>query len=82
MTLGARGALLLAGATATRLPALEVEVVDTTGAGDAFNGALAAELATGRGLADASGFAVAAAGRSTTAHGAREGMPARGDVPA
>ena len=80
VTLGARGALLLDGEAAQRLPAPAVEVVDTTGAGDAVNGALAAELAAGRALPDAVGFALAAAARSTCAAGARAGMPRRHEV--
>jgi ribokinase len=79
VTLGAAGALLLDG-DAERLPALAVEVVDTTGAGDAVNGALAAELAAGRPLRDAARFALAAAALSTRTAGARAGMPRRDDV--
>ena len=80
VTLGAEGALLLDGGGAERLPALAVEVVDTTGAGDAVNGALAAELAAGRPLREAARFALAAAALSTRAAGARAGMPRRDDV--
>jgi ribokinase len=79
VTLGAAGALLLDG-DAERLPALAVEVVDTTGAGDAVNGALAAQLAAGRPLRDAARFALAAAALSTRTAGARAGMPRRDDV--
>ena len=63
-------------------PAPAVTPVDTTGAGDAFNGALAVALAEGRELRDAVAFAVAAAALSTRAEGAREGMPRRDEVPA
>jgi ribokinase len=80
VTLGARGALLVEHSQATPLAAPEVQPVDTTGAGDAFCGALAAELAAGRQLRDAATFAVAAAAISTRAAGAREGMPRRGEV--
>ncbi len=82
VTLGADGALLLDGGEAQRLPAPPVDVVDTTGAGDTVNGALAAELAAGRPLAEAVRFALAAAALSTTAAGARTGMPRRDQVPA
>jgi ribokinase len=88
ITLGAAGALLLDGGDARRLPAPRVDAVDTTGAGDAVNGALAAELAAGRPLEDAARFALAAAALSTRAQGARGGMPTReqvaaaGDAPA
>ena len=78
ITLGADGALLLEpGGEPVRLPATRVEVVDTTGAGDTVNGALAAELARGVPLPDAARFAVSAAALSTTAAGARGGMPTR-----
>jgi ribokinase len=80
VTLGADGALLLDGDRADRLPAPAVDVVDTTGAGDTVNGALAAELAAGRPLRDAAAFALAAAALSTRAAGAREGMPRRDEV--
>jgi len=71
VTLGAEGALLLEGGAAERVPAPRVEAVDTTGAGDAFNGALAFELAGGTALADAVRAAVGVAARSTRAAGAR-----------
>jgi ribokinase len=80
ITLGARGALLLDDGEPTRLAAPKVDVVDTTGAGDTVNGALAAELAAGRGLADAARFAIAAAAVSTGKEGARGGMPRRAEV--
>lgn len=79
VTLGAEGALLLDGKP-ERLAAPAVEVVDTTGAGDAVNGALAAELAAGRPLREAARFAMAAAALSTRVAGARAGMPRRHDV--
>jgi ribokinase len=80
VTLGADGALLLDGDRVERLPAARVEVVDTTGAGDTVNGALAAELAAGRPLREAARFAVTAAALSTRAAGARAGMPRRAEV--
>ncbi len=80
VTLGGEGALLYDGGEGERLPAPEVDVVDTTGAGDTVNGALAAELAAGRPLHDAVRFALAAAALSTRAEGAREGMPRREDL--
>ncbi len=80
VTLGAGGALLLDGGEVSRLPAPPVDVVDTTGAGDTVNGALAAELAAGRELRDAARFALVAAALSTRAEGARGGMPRREDV--
>jgi ribokinase len=80
VTLGAEGALLLDGDEPERFPAPAVEVVDTTGAGDTVNGALAAELAAGRPLRDAVAFALAAAALSTRAEGARGGMPRRAEM--
>ena len=80
VTLGAEGALLLDGGAVERLPAPAVDVVDTTGAGDTVNGALAAELAAGRELPDAARFALTAAALSTRAEGARGGMPRRETV--
>lgn len=77
VTLGAAGALVVGAdkRPAVAIPATSVEPVDTTGAGDAFNGALAAGLAAGRPLDEAARLAVAAAGLSTTRPGARGGMP-------
>jgi ribokinase len=57
------------------VPADRVATVDSTGAGDAFNGALAAAIAEGRSLAEAVQRAVAAGALATTHVGAREGMP-------
>jgi ribokinase len=80
VTLGAEGALLLDGDHAERVTVPRVEVVDTTGAGDTVNGALAAELAAGRPLREAVRFALTAAALSTRAGGARAGMPRRDEV--
>jgi ribokinase len=83
ITLGGDGALLLEpGGSVERLPALAVDVVDTTGAGDTVNGALAAELARGRPLREAASFALVAAALSTRREGARGGMPTREEVDA
>ena len=79
VTLGSAGVLLVARADeATRslaIPAWQVTAVDTTGAGDAFNGALAVGLAAGLSLEAATRRAMIAAGLATTKSGAREGMP-------
>lgn len=50
LTRGQRGAVIVEPAGITEVPAFAVEVTDSTGAGDAFNGALAAGLAEGRSL--------------------------------
>lgn len=62
------------------LPRIPVEAVDATGAGDAFLGALAAELARGVALDEAARFASAAAAHATTVVGAQAGLPQRGQV--
>jgi ribokinase len=62
------------------VPADEVATVDSTGAGDAFCGALAAALAEGRPLAEAVTRAVAGSALATTHVGAREGMPTAAEL--
>jgi len=83
VTLGAAGALLVprSGDLQT-VPSVHVDVVDTTGAGDAFNGALAASLAQGLALPDAVRRAVTAGALATTRSGAREGMPTTAELEA
>jgi ribokinase len=74
-TRGADGAVIhRTGETDEHIPAPVVPVVDTTGAGDCFNGVLAAELASGAELATAVRTAVVAAALSVGVAGAREGM--------
>lgn len=80
ITLGARGALLVGQEDAQSIPAPAVSVVDTVGAGDTLNGALAAGLAAGLPLAEATRRAVTAAALAVTRAGAREGMPTARDV--
>jgi ribokinase len=76
VTLGAAGAVVVArDVPPLDLPAPAVAAVDSVGAGDAFNGALAAGLASGNSLEGAARQAIAAAALSTTRSGAREGMP-------
>jgi len=57
VTMGANGALVLNGHGARHIPGVRVDVVDTTGAGDAFNAGLAIALAEGRSLDDAVRYA-------------------------
>ena len=80
VTLGPAGALLAAGDLRQTIPAYPARSVDATGAGDAFTGALLAELCTGRSLAEAAHFASAAAALSTTGYGAVEPLPRRDAV--
>ncbi len=82
LTLGAQGAF---GGTLDQMvhvPAFPVTVVDTTAAGDAFNGALAVALAEERPLALAVRFANATAGLACTQRGAQNSLPGRAQVDA
>jgi ribokinase len=80
LTLGAAGAFA-AGPTGTvHAPGVAVTPVDTTGAGDAFNGALAVALGEGRPLRDALEFANATAALACTRRGAQPSMPTLGEV--
>jgi len=72
-TRGARGATVIAEGRRQDVPAPPVTAVDTTGAGDVFNGVLAGELAMGTALDDAAVSAVAAASASVKSLGA--GLP-------
>jgi len=78
--LGARGARLITADGATEWPARHVTPVDTTAAGDAFNGAFAVALAEGADLDRAVRFATTAAAISVTRHGAQPSMPTRAEV--
>jgi len=77
ITLGARGVFVADGKTRTIVPACKVKAVDTTAAGDVFNGALAVALAEVRALLDAARFANAAAALSVTKWGAQPSAPER-----
>lgn len=75
ITLGARGALVGAGAQVTHLPARTVEPVDTTGAGDSFVGAFTVALLQGRAPVEAARSAIWVAGATTLGRGAQTSMP-------
>ncbi|HEK9101129.1 ribokinase [Bacillus pfraonensis] len=77
MTEGSEGVRFHNGAEVVHVPGISVEVVDTTGAGDTFNGALAVALAEGELLEKAIRFANIAGGLSVTKLGAQGGMPTR-----
>ena len=76
VTLGATGAVVVEGSRISRVPAPAVaEVVDTTGAGDAFVGAFAAMIGAGHSAARAAEVACACAGVSVTRRGAQSSFP-------
>ncbi len=77
VTLGAEGALLEEEGMSVVRPACSIAVVDTTAAGDAFNGALAVAMAEGASLGRAVRFANRAAALSTTEPGAQPSLPTR-----
>ena len=80
VTIGRDGALVAGDGQCYRIAAPEVQALDSTGAGDAFNGALAAALAQGHELHDAVARAVAAASASVRGRGARGGMASRSEI--
>ncbi|AWM00095.1 ribokinase [Bradyrhizobium amphicarpaeae] len=82
VTLGRRGVLALAGREEVAVPGRAVKAVDTTGAGDCFVGALAAQLADGVPLRAALAFANAAASISVQRMGAGPSMPTAAEVAA
>ncbi len=82
VTLGARGAFAVTEERLVRVAALPVQAVDTTGAGDAFVGVLAAALAEGRPLEDGLRRASVAAGLTCTRLGAQEAQPRRAEIEA
>ncbi|MDB5556743.1 MAG: ribokinase [Rhizobium sp.] len=77
VTLGRTGALVLTDDLDVMVPAIEVEVVDTTGAGDAFNSGFAVALAEGRDIVDAVRFGVVCGGLACTRLGVIPGLPDR-----
>jgi ribokinase len=80
MTLGENGALIVSEEAATRIPAIKVTPVDTTGAGDAFNAGLAVALASGADLEEAVRFAVVTGGLAVTKEGVIPSLPFRENV--
>jgi ribokinase len=80
VTLGAAGAVLVSDEGTIHEPAVPVEAVDTTAAGDAFSGAFAARLTEGVTLQEALRWAVAAGSFAVTALGAAPSIPLRSDV--
>jgi ribokinase len=80
ITLGSNGALLFRNEKFTLIPSLSVTAIDTTGAGDVFNGALAVALSEGRDYSVATAFACKAAAISVTRIGAQQSTPQRKEV--
>jgi ribokinase len=80
LTLGERGAFLADVDGQRLVPGFKVKAVDSTGAGDIFNGALSVALAEGKTVLDAVRFANAAAALSVTRAGAQPSAPIRADI--
>lgn len=80
VTLGAKGALIRTSDTTTEVPGITVDVVDTTGAGDTFCGALVAALDERKPLDEAVRFATVAAALSVRRAGAVPAIPTREEI--
>ncbi len=80
ITLGSKGAYVLSEDFRGVIPANQVKAVDTTGAGDTFNGALCVALSEGRSLRDACRFAAKASAISVTRMGAQPSIPFRNEI--
>ena len=77
ITLGPNGARVISGGLDKHLPAHEITAVDTTAAGDSFNGALAVALAEQKPLIEAVRYGMAAGALAATKHGAQPSLPMR-----
>ncbi|MGA3162338.1 MAG: ribokinase [Terracidiphilus sp.] len=83
ITLGAQGAFVKNARVKAHVPAVNAgPVVETTGAGDAFNGGFAVALSEGMDLVEAARFGCAAAGISITRPGTAPSMPSRAEIDA
>jgi ribokinase len=80
ITLGETGAYVKSDSYSGLIPGIKVDPVDTTAAGDVFNGALAVAISDGKGLADAVIFANKAASISVTRMGAQASAPYRNEI--
>ena len=74
-TLGEKGAVINTASSETSIAPHKVVAVDTVGAGDAFIGALSAELARGAAISDAASVGAVAGALATTVHGAVPSLP-------
>lgn len=82
VTLGSRGALVVAGDDAVHVPAPVVTPVDTTAAGDSFCAAIADQLVEGSDLVTAASFAVRVGAATTLVAGAQSSLPTRAEIDA
>jgi len=80
ITLGEKGAVLMNKEMEHHIESLKVDVIDTTGAGDAYNGGFAAALAEGKNILDAAKFANVVGALSVTKIGTAPAMPYRKDI--
>ena len=80
ITMGGDGAMLYEGGKATIVPAHKVAAVDTTAAGDVYNGAVCAALAEGKELIESLQFATKASAISVTRAGAQPSIPSREEI--
>ena len=82
ITLGKNGACYANASTTHMIEAIHVDVIDTTGAGDAYTGAFAAALADHRSIDEAVTFAGVAAALAVTKEGAQASLATRADAEA
>ena len=80
ITLGSKGAFISADGVTAVVPAFKVDAVDTTAAGDTFNGALAVAIAEGQDIIDAIKLACQASSISVTRLGAQSSIPYRKEL--
>lgn len=80
ITLGSKGAYIANKKEGTLIPAYQVKAIDTTGAGDAFNGGLVTALSEGKSLFEAAQFASALAALAVQKIGTTPSMPERKDI--
>ncbi len=80
ITLGSKGAYVVTDSISKLIPAPEVKAIDTTAAGDVFNGALAVALSEGRDIENAVRFACSCASIAVTRVGAQSSIPFRKEI--
>ena len=80
ITLGSRGVYVNEGGKSEIVPAYKVKAIDTTGAGDAFNGGLLTALSEGKTISEAARFANALAAISVQRIGTTPSMPTRAEI--